>query len=119
MEQPKKQRRKPAIAVSEEDAEQKPAEVQQLETASGDLQDVDGMLDVIPEEEVDEQAETDQPTSAVKGKLKPEEEEQGSMPAPRQRFVALILSARYCLPEQYKCVVHISKVVCCVSCVIG
>ena len=118
MEQPKKQRRKPAIAVSEEDAEQKPAEVQQLETASGDLQDVDGMLDVIPEEEVDEQAETDPPTSAVKEELKQEEEDQESMPAPR-RFVSPILSECYCLPEQYKCVVHISKVVCCVSCVIG
>ena len=85
VEQPKKQRRKPAIAAPEEDVEQRPAEAQQPKSGSGDLQDTDAMLDLIPEEDVDEQAESDQPTSAVKEELIQEEEEQERLPAPFHR----------------------------------
>ena len=96
----KKQRRKPAIAAPDDSQqplpdlpEEAPAEEEQAELIS-EPEQVEP--DVIPEDEVDEEVEAEQPRSAKKRHIKEEveedEEEEEKMPAPRQRSVSIVRS---------------------------
>lgn len=106
----KKQRRKPAIAAPDDSQqpvpdlpEEAPADEQQAELLS-EPEQVEP--DVIPEDEVDEEVEAVQPRSAKKRHIKEEveedDEEEEKMPAPRQRYVSIMLSTQCAVQSEGK-----------------